>query len=363
MDYASRQLRLRGAIKLPRMEGLLVTHLPNVRYLCGFTGSSGVLLLTEERSVFFSDGRYIAQAKEEVRNARVVIGRKAALVSAAEWLVALRAARRRGFVVGIEGEYFTVAARARLAKMLGLGFRVKATSALVEQMRMVKDSDEIKLIRAAVQMGAGLFDITVNRIRAGVRERDVATELEYDARESGAEQMSFQTIIASGERSALPHGVASAAKIPAKGFVVCDFGVILAGYCSDMTRTVHVGQPGREARRAYEAVREAQQAAINAVKPGATVGKVDDAARKVLRRHNLAKYFTHSTGHGVGLEIHEAPRIAAGQTEVLQPGMVITIEPGVYIPRMWGIRIEDMVLVTETGCEVLTPTTKELITI
>jgi Xaa-Pro aminopeptidase len=175
--------------------------------------------------------------------------------------------------------------------------------------------------------------------------------------------MSFQTIIASGERSALPHGVASAAKIPAKGFVVCDFGVILAGYCSDMTRTVHVGQPGREARRAYEAVREAQQAAINAVKPGATVGKVDDAARKVLRRHNLAKYFTHSTGHGVGLEIHEAPRIAAGQTEVLQPGMVITIEPGVYIPRMWGIRIEDMVLVTETGCEVLTPTTKELITI
>jgi Xaa-Pro aminopeptidase len=247
--------------------------------------------------------------------------------------------------------------------MLGLGFRVKATSALVEQMRMVKDSDEIKLIRAAVQMGAGLFDITVNRIRAGVRERDVATELEYDARESGAEQMSFQTIIASGERSALPHGVASAAKIPAKGFVVCDFGVILAGYCSDMTRTVHVGQPGREARRAYEAVREAQQAAINAVKPGATVGKVDDAARKVLRRHNLAKYFTHSTGHGVGLEIHEAPRIAAGQTEVLQPGMVITIEPGVYIPRMWGIRIEDMVLVTETGCEVLTPTTKELITI
>ncbi len=187
--------------------------------------------------------------------------------------------------------------------------------------------------------------------------------MEYFARKAGAESMSFSTIIASGERSALPHGRATDAPIRSGGFVVCDFGVILAGYCSDMTRTVYVGRPTAEARRVYEAVREAQQAAVAAVRPGTSVGEVDGAARKLLRKVGLAKYFTHSTGHGVGLEIHEAPRVAAGQTDVLEPGMVITIEPGVYIPGKWGVRIEDMVAVTETGCEVLTPTSKELIAV
>ncbi len=367
MDYGARQKKLRGLLNQSRLDGLLVTHLPNVRYLCGFTGSSAALILTEDRSIFFSDGRYIEQAKAEVQNSRVVIGRKAALTSAAEWLVAHRTSFRRsgkaGLTVGIEGEHLTVAARSKLAKVFGPGIRLKEAPPLIERARIVKDTEEIKLIRAAVRMGSSLFDITVNRIRAGVKEREVATEIEYDAREAGAEQMSFRTIIASGKRSGLPHGVASEAKIAAKGFVVCDFGVILAGYCSDMTRTVHVGKPGREAIATYEAVREAQEAAVEAVGPGVAVGEVDDAARKLLKKLGLAKYFSHSTGHGVGLEIHEAPRIAAGQADVLQAGMVITIEPGVYIPGKWGVRIEDMVLVTEAGCEVLTPTSKELRTL
>ncbi len=175
--------------------------------------------------------------------------------------------------------------------------------------------------------------------------------------------MSFPTIIAAGKRSALPHGRASTAAIPSRGFVVCDFGVILAGYCSDRTRTVHVGRPTGEARRMYDAVREAQEAAIATVRAGVSVGEIDGAARNVLQAKGLARRFTHSTGHGVGLEIHEAPRIAAGQTEMLRPGMVITIEPGVYIAGSGGVRIEDMVVVTEHGCEVLTPTSKELITI
>jgi Xaa-Pro aminopeptidase len=168
-------------------------------------------------------------------------------------------------------------------------------------------------------------------------------------------------MIASGERSALPHGRASEAAIPPEGFVLCDFGVILAGYCSDMTRTVYVGHPTGEARRLYQAVRQAQQAAIEAVKPGVSVAEVDRTARNLLQKQGLGKRFTHATGHGVGLEIHEAPRVAAGQEEILQPGMVITIEPGVYIPGKWGVRIEDMVVVTERGCEVLTPTSPELI--
>jgi Xaa-Pro aminopeptidase len=187
--------------------------------------------------------------------------------------------------------------------------------------------------------------------------------MEYAARKAGADGMSFPTIIASGERSALPHGRASGGAVPADGFVVCDFGVILAGYCSDRTRTVYVGRPSREARRVYEAVQEAQQAGLESVRAGRRVGEVDSAARKLLQKQGLAKYFTHSTGHGVGLEIHEAPRIAAEQTELLKPGMVITVEPGVYVPGRWGVRIEDLAVVTEHGCEVLAPSGKNLIAI
>jgi Xaa-Pro aminopeptidase len=200
-----------------------------------------------------------------------------------------------------------------------------------------------------------------------VKEVEVAAEMELVARRGGAEEMSFPTIIASGARSALPHGRASEQAIAPGGFVVCDFGVILSGYCSDQTRTVWVseasGSAQNDARHAYEAVKEAQQAAIDAVRPGIAVGEVDAAARKVLRKAGLGRYFTHSTGHGVGLEIHEIPRVADGQKEILQPGMVITIEPGVYFPGKWGVRIEDMVAVTAGGCEVLTPTSKDFLAV
>ena len=185
--------------------------------------------------------------------------------------------------------------------------------------------------------------------------------MEYEARSKGAEGMSFSTIIAAGPRSAVVHGRASGARIPRRGFVVCDFGVILAGYCSDRTRTVHVGQPSKEARKLYATVLEAQLAAIAAVRPGVTAAKVDEAARSVLRKAKLAQYFTHSTGHGLGLEIHEAPRLATGQDQKLESGMVVTIEPGAYVPGKWGVRIEDVVVVTPSGCEALTPADKELV--
>ena len=256
-----------------------------------------------------------------------------------------------------------MASRNRLAASLPSHIRLREALNLVERARMVKDAQEIERIRAAVLMGAGLFERALAAIRPGVTEAQVAAEMEYAARQAGAEGMSFPTIVASGDRSSLPHGRASRSTISARGFVVCDFGVILTDYCSDMTRTVYVGRPSSEERRAYRAVREAQQAAVDAVRPGVGVGEVDRAARKSLQNSGLAKYFTHSTGHGVGLEIHEAPRVGAGQTEILQPGMVITIEPGVYVPERFGVRIEDMVVVTERGCEVLTPTSKELVEI
>ena len=362
MDYKGRQRRLQEALHRNRLDALLVTHLPNIRYLCGFTGSAGVLLVSDAKTVFFTDGRYRAQARTEVQGCKVAVSKKGPLLACAEWLRANRRSssriRRR---VGIEGDHLTVAERGRLSAMMPRDTSLRPAPALIERSRMLKDAEEIAQIRAAILLGADLFDVILKTVRPGVKESEVAAELEYAARKAGAEGMSFPTIIASGERSSLPHGRASEATIPRSGFVVCDFGVILAGYCSDMTRTVYVGRPTGEARRVYESVRCAQQAAIEAVQPGVTVGEVDQAARKLLKKNNLDRYFTHSTGHGVGLEIHEPPRVAAGQAEVLRPGMVITIEPGVYIPGKFGVRIEDMVVVTERGCQVLTPTSKTLI--
>jgi Xaa-Pro aminopeptidase len=363
MDYLARQKKLREQLASSRLDALLVSHLPNIRYLCGFTGSAGLLLVGETGSVFFTDVRYDTQSHEEVKGAKVIIARKALLTAIGDWIDARRKkSRSRGFTIGIESEHLTVAERKRLADALPSGLRLRSTAPQVERLRMVKDEDELERIRAAVRLGARLFDRALEVLRPGVKETEVAAEMEYAARQSGAEEMSFPTIIASGARSALPHGRASEQAVPSGAFVVCDFGVILAGYCSDQTRTVWVGAVsgvnGKDARHAYESVREAQEAAIGAVRAGVTAGEVDAAARKVLRKAGLGRYFTHSTGHGVGLEIHEAPRVAAGQREVLKPGMVITIEPGVYFPGKWGVRIEDMVVVRKDGCEVLTPTSK-----
>jgi Xaa-Pro aminopeptidase len=364
MDHRGRQQRLQNSLSTRRLDTLLVTHPPNLRYLCGFTGSSGALLLTETKRVFITDGRYTEQARVEVRSARILIARQGPLAAAAAWLSAdQKKGRRAPSKIGIESEHMTVASRSLLAGILPSSIRLRSAPPLVEKARMLKDEEEIGCIRSAVLLGASLFDRALEVIRPGVREAEVAAEMEYAARKAGAESMSFETIIASGERSALPHGRASQAAIPAQAFVVCDFGVILSGYCSDMTRTVYVGRPSAEARRVYQAVKQAQQVAVDAVRPGISVGEVDRATRKSLQKSGLEKYFSHSTGHGVGLEIHEAPRVAAGQTEILRPGMVITIEPGVYVPGKWGVRIEDMVVVTEHGCEVLTPTSKELVAI
>jgi Xaa-Pro aminopeptidase len=362
MNFLPRQKKLREQLSSTGLDALLVSHLPNIRYLCGFTGSAGFLLVTESVGVFFTDVRYDTQARDEVKGAKVVIARKGVLTALGEWIGAQRK-QSKGWTIGIDAEHMTVAERKRLADMLPSGLRLRNAPALVERARMVKDEAELALIRAAVRLGATLFDRALEVLRPGVKEAEVAAEMEYAARRAGAEEMSFPTIIASGARSALPHGRATGQTIAAGGFVVCDFGVILAGYCSDQTRTVWVGAPSKEAHDAYAAVREAQEASIAAARPGASVGEVDEAARKVLRKAGLGRYFTHSTGHGVGLEIHEAPRVAAGQKEVLQPGMVITIEPGVYFPGKWGVRIEDMVAVGEGGCEVLTPTGKEFLAI
>ena len=362
MNYLGRQKRLAGGLTRAGVEALLVTQMSNVRYLCGFTGSSGVLaVLGGERApktLLYTDGRYTQQALEEVQEAKVVIGRKPMLTEASNNL-----ARRGTEVLGFEAEQLSYAAYRQLKQMLGRKVRLKPLAGMVEQLRISKDAEEIEQIRASVLLAASLFQTALSAIRPGVSENLVAGEMELQARRAGAEKMSFDSIVAGGTRSALPHGRASSQPVPDNGFIILDWGVILAGYCSDMTRTVHVGPVSTAHRKMYQAVRDAQAACLEAVRPGVTCSEVDRAGREVLRKAGFGTYFTHSTGHGVGLEVHESPRLAKGQTQKLTPGMVVTIEPGIYIPHEGGVRIEDMVLVTDSGCEVLTPTTKDLITL
>ncbi|HLW52904.1 MAG TPA: Xaa-Pro peptidase family protein [Candidatus Angelobacter sp.] len=360
MIYSDRQKKLAEALRCARVDALLVTYLPNIMYLCGFTGSSGALLVPAERgrSWLFTDGRYTQQAADEVHAAGVVIGQRPALIEACK-----RVQRARIKALGFESEHLPFASARLLSQELRSKVRLKPLAGLVEQLRLIKDADELQRIRASARLAAGLLDRALQQIRPGISEATIAGEMEFQARGLGAEKMSFDTIVAAGPRSALPHGRASSHPIPAAGFIILDWGVILAGYCSDMTRTVHVGPVSATHRSMYQAVREAQSASIEAVRPGAEVGEVDHAGREVLKKAGYASYFTHSTGHGVGIEIHEAPRLAKGQRQKLAPGMVVTIEPGIYIPDEGGVRIEDMVLVTESGHEVLTSIPKDLITL
>ena len=362
MDYNARQHRLRKRLVELKLDALFVTHLPNIRFLCGFTGSAGVLVLTQAKAAFFTDGRYTEQARAEVCGASIRVGKRPAFTEAVDWLL-----RRKVRSLGIEAEHLAVAMQSNLRNLIRKLSKTRAlirpTSLLIEKLRMEKEPQELEQIRAAVLLASSIFPDVLKHIRAGIPERTLAAEIEYYCRRAGAEGMSFDTLVASGRRSALPHGVASAEPVAKDGFVILDYGVILGGYCSDMTRTVYVGRIDDRSRSIYAAVVESQQAAVAAVKEGVTVDEVDAAARKVLSRSKLAKYFTHSTGHGLGLEIHELPRVAKGQAERLKTGMVITIEPGVYVPGFGGVRIEDTIAVTAAGCEVLTPTSKELITI
>jgi Xaa-Pro aminopeptidase len=307
-----------------------------------------------------TDGRYTAQAAQQVKGAEVRIAKGPALAEACRWLAAARVKHAY-----YDAEQTTVAALRAMQESLkgsgrgsSKGFFEPLTSSLVAEERMVKDAAEIEQMAAAAALGVRLFEHILGFMRPGLRENAVAAELEYRTRLWGAEAMSFPTIVASGERSAMPHGTATEAKLPRRGFVTLDFGVILNGYCSDMTRTVHLGRAAAREREAYDAVLAAQENAVAAVAAGVKAGEVDEAARSVLREAKLADYFTHSTGHGVGLEIHESPRIGMAQQALLMKGMVITIEPGIYIPGAFGLRIEDTVVVERRGCRVLTPATK-----
>ncbi len=358
MSLAGRKRRIGLAAGKAGVGALLVSSAPDVRYLTGFTGSNAAVCVVGRRMSLFTDGRYTQQAAEEVDGAKVhVVSDKPVGVAACEWAAALGAAS-----CGYDSTQTTVAGLSALRKAIKQARSwLQPVGALVAELRERKDAVEIELMREAAALGVRLFEESLEFVVPGATENEVAMAIEYQARMAGAERMSFETIVASGERSALPHGRATNAKLPRRGFVTLDFGVVLDGYCSDMTRTVHMGKARAGEREAYDAVLEAQETGVAAVRAGVTGAEVDAAARGSLERAGLAEWFTHSTGHGVGMEIHEAPRLGKMSGDTLRTGMVITIEPGVYLPTRFGVRIEDTVVVTRAGAENLTPATKSWI--
>jgi len=340
---------LRAAMGRAGVDALWVSDPANVRAVSGFSsGKDGKVLVTPEGAVLYTDGRYTVQAQEESRLEAHIARPPETYQDAAGRVKDLR--------TGFEAEHLTVAGLEALREHWDT--TLTPTRGLVEGLRRVKAPEELEAIREAQALADRVFGEVRPMIQAGVRELDVALKLELGLRRAGAE-VGFDVIVASGPRGAMPHGVASEKVIEDGDLVTIDFGARVRGYHSDMTRTVAVGRPTDELRRVYNAVLEAEEAAVAAVKPGVRAEDLDTLARGILERHGLLEAFAHSLGHGVGLNIHEGPGLRKGSEDVLESGMVITVEPGAYLPGVGGVRIEDLVLVTEAGYEVLSHTPKE----
>jgi len=343
-----------GQLRLPH---LLVTKPVDIFYLCGFHGSAGVLLLAPRRARLWVDPRYTLQAREQSRGAEVIETRQALVKAAGAWL-----RRARVATLGYQDAHLTCAEFSlfrREARGKGSGPRWQAVAALLDELRMVKDAWEVARIRQAGSLTASAFREILPLVKPGVRECDLAAELEYRMKRGGAEGPAFETIVASGPRGAWPHARASGRRLGAGELVIFDLGAILASYAADMTRTLYLGTPTRRARRLYESVAAAQQETVRSLRPGLQGGEADAIARDALTRRGLGEYFTHSTGHGVGLEVHERPRLARGDQTRMPAGSVVTVEPGVYVEGYGGVRIEDTVLIAESGPEILTPAAHE----
>ena len=339
-----------------RIDSLLVTHPANWFYLTGFTGESGALVVSKKGTTLVTDGRFVVQAKEETAGVRVREQKGSAFESAAQ---ALREAKARK--VGFDPVRMTVSQLQSARKASRGRLEWVPAPGTVEALRSRKDPGELAQIRKAAILAGEIVELAIGLLKPGISERDVGAEIEYQMRKRGASGPSFETIVAFGNRAALPHARPTGKRLRKNELVVLDLGVILGHYCSDITRTVFVGRAPKRIQTWYKAVLEAQGAAISTVRDGVSCGEVDAAARRVLEGHGLAHLFVHSTGHGLGLEVHEDPRVAKGQVRRLEPGNVITIEPGVYAEGIGGIRIEDDVAVHAGRTEVLTRTPRHLI--
>jgi Xaa-Pro aminopeptidase len=354
LNLSSRRQALLEQLRDAHIDAFLTTALPNVRYLSGYTGSNAALLITADGALLFTDPRYATQAPLE-SDCDVKIAKGPLLKEVGKWLKRWRVGAL-GFVQNriSLGAFEQLSAEAK-------GTKLQPLQGVVEELRSVKSEDEIGAIRASVQLNSAALEQALEHFQPEMSETDLAAEIDYRMRLLGADGVAFDTIVASGKRSALPHAQPTVNPIQTDQLLLIDMGANVAGYASDMTRTFAVGQLSGKQRRLYKAVLESQLAAIDAIKPGVSCAKVDRAARSSLKERDLEQYFVHSTGHGLGLEIHEQPRVGRKEKTKLREGMVVTVEPGVYLEKLGGVRIEDTVLVTASGCEPLTPTRKDLV--
>jgi len=358
MDVAGRVDRLRPLIDAAGCDALVISELTNIRYLTGFTGSAAILLVTPEDLLFVSDGRYRSQSTEQLDAAGVAA--RIEIVAADPDSVIGAAASAAGVArLGLESRTVTWAQQLRWSDDLFADGSLVATSGVVEELRLVKDAGEAARIRSACAIADAALAEMRPRLADSPTEVEFALELDATMRRLGAEDVSFDTIVASGPNGAKPHHHPSDRRITDGDLVVIDFGALLDGYHSDMTRTVAVGDIGDERRRMLGVVLESQDAGVQAVRAGATAAEVDAVCRSVIDESGWGDAFLHSTGHGVGLDIHEEPRVSGRSTATLVAGHVVTVEPGIYLPGLGGVRIEDTVLVTEDGCDRLTLAPKD----
>ncbi len=347
-----RMARVRAILHELDIDALLFLDMKNVRYLTGFTGSDGALVIGEKQEILLVDGRYTNQARKEVEGPRVFEYK--------EKIDGIVAILSDGSLrsVGFESQAMNVNTHLKLTEKLG-ALKLNPMSDQIGALRAVKDEKEIAYIRRAAEISCEALTAVRDLIKPGVRETDIAIELDFRMRRCGAEQVSFPTIVASGANSAQPHAQPGSRAIENGDIVIIDYGAVYCGYHSDETCTFAVGVKDKKQEEAYSLVKTAHDRALEAVKAGIPCVEIDRIARDCIETGKLGKYFTHGTGHGVGLDVHEAPRIASNSEMVLEAGMVLTVEPAVYIPDLWGVRIEDMILVKEDGCEVLTKVSKD----
>jgi len=342
-------------VKKEKVDYVLITEITHVRYLSGYTGSNGMILIAPPKAYFLTDFRYLVQAQKEVKDCKVVIADReltSELPKLPEFSKKVR--------VGVEAAYMSLKMQDKLKDLLPKA-EFRPLENMVESLSVVKDSEEIRRIKKAVRISDKAFSDILARIKPGVREKDIAFELEYNMRTQGADGISFDIIVASGQRSSMPHGKASTKKLRKGDFITIDFGCSFQGYTSDITRTIVLGKATEKQRKIYDIVLMAQKKACKAVKPGLPCSRLDGVAREIIMKAGYGDYFGHGLGHGIGMIVHDNPVLNPRSTDVLASGMVVTIEPGIYIPNWGGVRIEDDVLVTSSGGQVLSKSPKELI--
>ncbi|MFP7477757.1 M24 family metallopeptidase [Terribacillus saccharophilus] len=348
--------KLRALMEKKNLDAFIVTSAQNRRYISGFTGSAGLLIITKSKQLFITDFRYIEQATEQAPDFEIIEHKQSIIQEAAAQLLK-EGAQQAGF----EHEDVTFALYQQFQNAVHAD--LIPASGLIEELRLIKSDEELAIMKTAAEIADAAYTHILTFVKPGMKEIEVSNELEFFMRKQGATQSSFDTIVASGYRSALPHGVASDKEIQKGELVTLDYGALYNGYCSDITRTFAVGEISDKLREIYDIVLEANLRGVAGVKPGITGKEADALTRDYITEKGYGQYFGHSTGHGLGMDVHESPALSFRSDTVLKPGMVVTVEPGIYIPEVGGCRIEDDLVLTADGSERLTFSTKDLITL